>query len=348
MKVGCIIGRFSPLHNGHIYLMEEGVKQVDKLYILICFTDGETIPTIVRKKWVEKAVEKVKEKYSTKEIVINILTKQFINFKSEKNSSYEISKQWSEYLKFIYPDITHFIGGKEYIKMMADAIGCEYITINEDRKIEEVSLKKIDYKDYLPDYVVKDYVFKICIIGIESSGKTTLIRELGRQLNCPYVEEYGRIYCQINSPLEDGKDYFLTRRDFHNIAIGHNRLVLKEYEHALASKEKFLFVDTDHIITQCFFKRYLDKNGDKKLQDMIQFQEYDLFVWVPPVKFEDDGTRRIYNEDVRLKQIKEVKEEFLKNGIELVELKEGLSIQERVDIVKKILHDKFKKTDKEN
>lgn len=346
MKVGCIIGKFYPLHKGHIFMFEEGLKQVDKLYILPCFTDGETIPITTRKKWVSKAVEELKTKYPNKEIVVEAITKQFMNSSDGRSADYEVSRQWAEHLKYVYPDITHFIGSELYTKMMADAIGCEQITVDLNRNHVPISATKIRnnfklYSDYLPDYVKQDYIFKICFVAIESSGKTTLVRELGRQLNVPYVEEFGRTYCEINSPLEDGKDYFLTRRDFHNIAIGHNRLVLRGYEHALNSKSKYLLVDTDHIITQCFFKRYLDKNGDRKLQDMINFQEYELFIWLPPVEFENDGTRRIVSDEVRQQQIRDVKQEFYDNGVELIELEEGLTVQERVDAVKEILEHKF-------
>ncbi|MGL4210730.1 MAG: AAA family ATPase, partial [Cetobacterium somerae] len=135
-----------------------------------------------------------------------------------------------------------------------------------------------------------------------------------------------------------GKDYFLTRRDFHNIAIGHNRLVLKGYEKALANKKDFILVDTDHIITQVFFKRYLDKNGDRKLQDMINFQHYDLYIWLDPVPFEDDGTRRLVSESDRLKQIEAIKSEFAKNGVELKTIGNGmpLTLEQRVREIDKL------------
>ena len=44
-----------------------------------------------------------------------------------------------------------------------------------------------------------------------------------------YIDEYGRIYCEIHAPLEEGKDYFLTRKDFHNIAVAFGNFNLQHF-----------------------------------------------------------------------------------------------------------------------
>lgn len=339
MRIGCIVGKFYPLHKGHIKLFESALKKVDKLYIFIYFNDGETIPINVRKKWVKESIN-ILTKTIKKEVVIKIIIEQF----GLGDTNYSFIKKIAEYLRKNYPNITHLIGANYKAMLISNMLGCDYISIKKNNLISssKIASNFNENKEFLPKYVEKDYIFRVCFVGIESSGKTTLIRELGRELDIPYVEEYGRTYCEVNSPLDDGKDYFLTKKDFHNIAIGHNRLVLKSYEHALSKNKKIILVDTDHIITQCFYKRYLDKNGDKKIQSMIEFQKYDLFIWLPPIEFEDDGTRRIVDDSIREKQLIEVKDEFTKNGIELITLPIGLSVRERSIWVKNLILKKFK------
>ena len=44
---------------------------------------------------------------------------------------------------------------------------------------------------------------KIVIIGPESTGKTTLVKQLAAHFNCPMVEEYARSYIdQLDRPYE--------------------------------------------------------------------------------------------------------------------------------------------------
>ena len=35
MKIGFTIGKFAPLHKGHQYLIEKGLKEMDKFYVVI-------------------------------------------------------------------------------------------------------------------------------------------------------------------------------------------------------------------------------------------------------------------------------------------------------------------------
>ncbi|MGL4948789.1 MAG: AAA family ATPase [Anaeroplasmataceae bacterium] len=324
MKTGIVIGKFIPFHKGHVYLIEEASKKVDRLYVLPCFTDGELIPIGVRKEWVQDWVDN--HYGGTCEIIVDIMIDQLPSSSDGRVSDYNVSATWASYLKNRFPDITHFIGSEPYIQMMADSIGADCILVDVNRSVVPVSATMIrnDFEDkkhmLATDKVRNEYVKRVAIVGIESSGKSTLTRDITGVLGVPYVEEYGRTYCEINSPLDDGKDYFLTRKDFHNIAIGHNRLMLKAYQKALNNNQNVIFSDTEHITTQVFFKRYLDASGDRKLQDMINFQMYDLVIWIEPVQFENDGTRRIVSEEEREAQRISLMAEFEANGVKLVRL----------------------------
>lgn len=333
--VGIVIGKFYPMHKGHVKLIERALEKVNKLYIMACFTDGETIPVTARKAWLQDWVDN--HYTGDKEIVVDMITKQLGSSEDGRTSDPNVSKVWAEYLKNRFKDLTHFIGSEPYIKMMADSIGMNSYIVDIDRT--EVPISATMIRDNFEankhmlatEKVANEYIRRVTIVGIESSGKSTLMEDLARspEINSGVVEEYGRTYCLINSPLDDGKDYFLTRKDFHNIAIGHNRLIMKEYTKCILTGKKLLLTDTDHIITQCFYKRYLDKDGDRKLQDMCNFQEYDLFLWVDPVDFENDGTRRDVSTAERDAQYTEVWSEFRNNGVTPVKVA-GRTREERV------------------
>ena len=75
---------------------------------------------------------------------------------------------------------------------------------------------------------------KIVIIGPESTGKSSLTKQLSRHFECPMVEEYARAYLeQLHRPYQ--KD------DLLEIARGQ----LKHEDEFQGSDRPFLFCDTD-------------------------------------------------------------------------------------------------------
>ena len=58
MKIGFTIGKFAPLHKGHQYLIEKGLKEMDKFYVIIYETDVTKIPLETRANWIKKDIQK--------------------------------------------------------------------------------------------------------------------------------------------------------------------------------------------------------------------------------------------------------------------------------------------------
>ena len=51
---GFVLGKFMPLHSGHIFLLETAKKQCNKLTILLCAQPDDPIPGAIRLKWLKK------------------------------------------------------------------------------------------------------------------------------------------------------------------------------------------------------------------------------------------------------------------------------------------------------
>ena len=60
MKIGFTIGKFAPLHKGHQYLIEKGIKEMDEFYVLVYETNVIDIPVEQRANWIKQLYPEVK------------------------------------------------------------------------------------------------------------------------------------------------------------------------------------------------------------------------------------------------------------------------------------------------
>ena len=51
---GLIIGKFMPLHRGHVHLIESARSRARRLTILVCTQEGEPIPGELRYRWMRE------------------------------------------------------------------------------------------------------------------------------------------------------------------------------------------------------------------------------------------------------------------------------------------------------
>jgi NadR type nicotinamide-nucleotide adenylyltransferase len=94
------------------------------------------------------------------------------------------------------------------------------------------------YWHYLADCARPHFVRRVCIVGPESTGKSTLARRLAEHFDTVYVPEYARGLID----LQDGR---CERDDFHRIARGQLAA-----EDALAEQaNRVLICDTDLMTT---------------------------------------------------------------------------------------------------
>ncbi|HET8741666.1 MAG TPA: ATP-binding protein [Gaiella sp.] len=111
-------------------------------------------------------------------------------------------------------------------------------------------------------------VKRVCLLGAESTGKTTLARVLATRFETVWNPEYGRPYTQIGRPA--GAPW--TSWEFTHIARIHCW-----YEDFLAGlARRVLFSDTDAFTTALFHQVYLGTPATG-FEDLVA-RSYDLFV----------------------------------------------------------------------
>ena len=131
---------------------------------------------------------------------------------------------------------------------------------------------------------------KIVITGPESTGKTSLSRQLSEYYNAPLIPEYARKYIET---LNNKYNY----NDVVNIAkyqIEQLEKINTDY-----SNSRFVFIDTGLIITKIWFNEVYKKipdfliNSIKNIKIDLFYLCYPDIPWVPDKVRENGGKKRI-------------------------------------------------------
>ena len=278
MTVGLVLGKFNPLHLGHIALIEFASKRVDELIVLICASDKEKIDGITRLNWVKETFQN------------NLAIKpQILNYKESELpntsvSSKEVSKMWASKIETIFPKLDIIFSSEIYGDYLADFLKCKHISFEPLRTTHQISASKINENifenwAFLANATKPFYVKKICIYGTESTGKSTLTEKLAHYYHTDFVPEMAREIVEETTEC--------TAENLIQIA----ELQANTINEKLKTANKILFVDTDLNIT-CSYSEFLFSKKlivEKWVEDANHF---DLYIYLdndaPHIQ---DGTR---------------------------------------------------------
>jgi HTH-type transcriptional repressor of NAD biosynthesis genes len=139
------------------------------------------------------------------------------------------------------------------------------------------------HRRWLSPPVYASFVERVCLLGGESSGKTTLAAALAEACGTAWVPEYGR-------QLWDEKAGALTLPDMRAIA---ERQVADE-ERAAERATRWLFCDTSPLTT-LFYSREMFGEAEARLEELARRPYQHTFLLAPDFPFVQDGTRRQEN-----------------------------------------------------
>jgi NadR type nicotinamide-nucleotide adenylyltransferase len=131
---------------------------------------------------------------------------------------------------------------------------------------------------------MRDDVKRVCILGAESTGKTTLAIALAERFQTLWVPEYGRVYTEV------GRD---PRAPWTSAEFVHIARVHRWYEDFLAGQaNRVLFCDTDAFVTARFHDAYLGGAVPAVVDELAADGRYELFVLCDlATPFVQDGDR---------------------------------------------------------
>jgi HTH-type transcriptional repressor of NAD biosynthesis genes len=280
MRRGLVIGKFMPIHNGHIALINFAASQCDELIVSMSYTRRDPINPDLRFAW-------IKEIFKDRITIHPEISED--NFDDEQLPLPERTRIWAEFIKGRFPKVDVLFSSEEYGVPFADHLGIPHVSFDPPRTQVPVSatmIRQHPYQnwEYIPVVVQPYFVKKVCLYGPESTGKSTMAKKLAERYHTTFVPEVARELILSNEFSID--DIIKIGRAQHH-----------RVEEMLKGANKLLFCDTDAITTQIYSRHYLHTVPEVlfELEAKWRYDQYFLFdIDVPWVKddMRDLGHRR--------------------------------------------------------
>jgi HTH-type transcriptional repressor of NAD biosynthesis genes len=279
MSTGFLLGKFMPPHYGHVYLVEFARNYVEDLTVVVGTLKREPIPGELRYRWMRELFPDVR--------VIH-LTDENPQEPSEHPDFWQI---WYDSLMRVLPARPDYVfASEDYGWKLAEILGAEFVPVDRPRGVIPVSGTAIrndpmTHWQHLPRCVQPYYVRRVCVFGPESTGKTTLAKDLAGHFQTVMVPEYARL-------LLEARGGQVSAADMARIARGQ-----AASENALARHaNRVLICDTDVLTTTIWSERLFGFCPDSIRQE-AERRTYDLYLLTDvDVPWVGDPVRYLPNE----------------------------------------------------
>ena len=260
---GLVVGKFLPFHKGHELVVREALRQCAAVTVLVGAKAEQPIPGELRGRWIRVEMPAVEV------VVVD---------QDARELPEDDSRAWAEAAVTLLggrPDAV--FTSEPYGDEFARELECVHVAVDPDRRAVPVSgtairADPLAHLRFLPPSVRASYVRRVCILGAESTGKTTLARALAERLETVWVPEYGAAYHHVGRPEVRGP---WTTGELVHIARIQNWLEDFLAGHA----NRVLVCDTDAFTTGRFHELYLDAAA-ADVDALVR--EYDLYLLCDP------------------------------------------------------------------
>lgn len=295
-RLGLVVGKFSPLHQGHEHLINQALAACEQVAVI-----GYSQPEFrgcgraQREAWVARRFPQV----------LNLQ----IDDAAVHARCDERGLAWRPLPPNVAPDAVHqdwlawlldgplglrpdaMFASEPYVFPTCERLARQWghavtpVCVDPGRRRHPVSATQIRqdphaHREHLHPDVYRDFVQRVALVGGESSGKTTLAQALAEAFHTAWVPEYGR-----ERWVERGGQ--LTLDDLLDIG----RIQVEREEAALAQAHALLFCDTSPLTTLGYAGWMFDARPEA-LMSLAQ-RRYDLIVLCEgDFAFVQDGTRQ--------------------------------------------------------
>ncbi len=271
MTLGVTVGKFYPFHLGHDLLLRRAKAQVERLAVLVAYKPGQALPGHLRAAWIREEHPDVE--------VLEVL-----------DDIEEAPGPWARRTLEVLgrrPDVA--FTSEDYGAPWAALMGARHVAIDPAREAAPCSGTALRADlgarwDQLTPPARAHLARRVVVLGVESSGTTTLARALAERFATAWVPEYGRAYAEGRLTAGDAP---WRGDEFVHIARAQAAC-----EDALARRaNRVLVADTDPLATCVWHRRYVGARS-AEVERLAAARRCDLYVLTAPdFPFVQDGTR---------------------------------------------------------
>jgi HTH-type transcriptional regulator, transcriptional repressor of NAD biosynthesis genes len=260
VNYGLVFGKFMPIHNGHLALIQFAKMHCKELIISMSYTLNDPIDRLIRFEWLKQIFE------NNKQVKLEM---HLDDFQDENMELFESTKLWAKFINDKFPRIEAFFCSELYGEPLSFHLNLPCYFFDMDRNkipISATAIRNNPFKNWLhiPSVVKPYFVKKICLYGPECVGKTSLSKKLAEIFETEYVHEVARDFLIDNENIDE--------RILIEIASKQIELV----KNKIKNSNKFLFCDTDAITTQIYAQHYLG-NVSQNLKEIENEIKYDFY-----------------------------------------------------------------------
>ena len=273
---GLILGKFMPPHAGHQHLVQFALNFVDRLTVLVCSLAREPIPGALRYEWMRELFPRARIVHVTEDLP------------QEPGDDPRFWEIWRRVVREAAgAPVDYVFASEDYGIRLSQEVGARFIPVDPHRAMTRISGTAIRERPleewrHIPECVRPYYVKRVCLFGPESTGKSTLSRDLAAHFDTAYVAEFART-------LLDLKGGVCERDDIPLIARGQAAA-----EDSLARKaNRVLFCDTD-VLTTTIWSEVFFGDCPASIRQAADRRTYDLYLLMDiDVPWVDDRQRNL-------------------------------------------------------
>ncbi|TDE88886.1 cytidyltransferase [Occultella glacieicola] len=275
---GLVLGKFYPLHAGHLNLIRTGLRSCDTLTVQVLASSVESVPASVRADWIRTEVPGARVVHAVDDAPVD----------------YGSDAAWDAHLAVITSlldaPVDAVFTSDAYGAELADRLDARWVRVDPARHDVPVSATAVraDPAAYwwaLPAPVRAHLTTRVVVLGAESTGTTTLARDLSAHYGTPEVAEFGRTWSRIRP---GGLSAPWHSSEFDLIAAEQARL---EDAAAARTPRPLLVADTDVLATRVWHERYVGAPS-ASVADLARSRRPDLYLLTgDEIGFVQDGLR---------------------------------------------------------
>ncbi|APA69127.1 AAA family ATPase [Janthinobacterium sp. 1_2014MBL_MicDiv] len=320
-KRGLVVGKFCPLHLGHELLIRRALDASEEL-LVVSYTKSEFpgLEPARREGWLraqfpQAAVVVLDDARLAALCAARGLPARTLPHNDDDGDLHRHFMGWLCWTVLELP-VDAVFSSEEYGPGFAQVLQRHYamgavahVSVDQARSLVPVSGTQVRqdphaHGAFLSPLVRASFVRRVCVLGGESSGKTTLAAALAAHCDTGWVAEYGR-------ELWESQDGILAYDDL--LMIGREQL--RREAAAAGQARRWLFCDTSPLTTYFYCVEMFGK-AEAELAQLAEHR-YDLVVLcAPDFPFIQDGTRR--DGDFRARQHAWYQAELARRGIAFV------------------------------